>query len=163
MNTNKKDQVVIYTDKHGDIEFLADIKKDTLWTTQNQITKLFGVDQSVVSRHIANIFEDGEIDKNSNMQKMHRTAAHRPPVVYSLDIILAVGYRTNSKKAIAFRKWATSILRQYLINGFNLNKNKLVTREERLENLHKAIDFIESKSDKPLRGKIRVSLVKDLI
>ena len=72
MNTNKKDQVVIYTDKHGDIEFLADIKKDTLWTTQDQITKLFGVDQSVVSRHIANIFEDGEIDKNSNMQKMHR-------------------------------------------------------------------------------------------
>ena len=163
MKTNKRDQIILYTDKNGNVELHADIEKDTLWTTQEQITRLFEVDQSVVSRHIRNIFRDGEIDEKSNMQKMHRTRAHRPPVLYSLDIILAVGYRTNSKKAIFFRKWATDILRNYLVNGFNLNKRKLIIREERLENLHKAIDFIESKSDKPLKGKIRVSLVKDLI
>jgi hypothetical protein len=66
-------------------------------------------------------------------------------------------------KATKFRIWATSILREYLVNGFNLNQNKLVASNVRLENLHKAIDFIESKSDKPLKVKIRVSLSKDLI
>ena len=163
MNKNISDQIVLYTDKAGNVELHTDIQRDTLLATQEQIMRLFEVDQSVVSRHITNIFKDGEVDKNSNMQKMHRTSANRPPVLYSLDIILAVGYRTNSDKAITFRKWATSILREYLVKGFNMNKGRLVTSKERLENLHKAIDFIESKSDKPLKAKIRVSLVKDLI
>ena len=95
---------------------------------------------------------------------MHRTNAQRPPILYSLDIILAVGYRTNSKKAIAFRKWATGILRDYLVKGFRLDKRKLVDSRENLHDLHEAIDFIESQSDgEPLKAKISVRLTKDLI
>jgi len=166
MKTNKKDQIVLYTDKSGRVELRADTKKDTLWATQDQISHLFGVERSVVTKHINNIFNDDEVDQNSNVQKMHITKAHRPPALYSLDIILAVGYRTNSKKAIHFRKWATNILREYLFRGYSLNRNKLDQSDVKLDDLHKAISFIESigsKSDKLLKAKIRVSLSKDLV
>ena len=95
---------------------------------------------------------------------MHRTQAHRPPVLYSLDIILAVGYRTNSKKAIVFRKWATGILREYLTRGFNLNRRKLVASSEKLADLHEAIEFMESEQGEcPLKAKISVRMSKDLM
>jgi hypothetical protein len=103
------------------------------------------------------------VGQKSNVQKMHITNSDKPITLYSLDIILAVGYRTNSKKAIKFRKWATRILRQYLIKGFNLDRQKLITSKENFGDLRTAIDFIESKSDKPLKAKIRLSLSKDLI
>jgi hypothetical protein len=163
MDKNKNGRIVLYTNKDGKVELRADIKKDTLWATQDQMARLFETERSVVTKHINNIFNDDEVDKNSYVQKMHITQAHRPPTLYSLDIILAVGHRTNSKKAIEFRKWATCILRQYLIKGFNLDRQKLIISKESLEDLHTAIDFIESKSDKPLKAKIRLSLSKDLI
>jgi hypothetical protein len=159
-----KDKIVLYKDKQGKVELRADVEKDTLWATQEQIGRLFEVDQSVVSRHIGNIFTDGEIDKKSNMQKMHRTAAHRPAVLYSLDIILAVGYRTNSQKAIAFRKWATGILRDYLVKGFTLDKHKLADSSERIEGLHEAIAFIESREQPgKVKGKLSLKLTKHLV
>ena len=159
----------MYTDKNGNVELRADTEKDTLWAAQTQIGDLFDVSVPTVNEHLKNIFKTKELKEISTIRKFrivqdeNGRAVRRNINFYNLDVILAVGYRINSKKATQFRIWATGILRQYLINGFNLNKNKLVTREERLENLHRAIDFIESKSDKPLKGKIRVSLVKDLI
>lgn len=162
MEKNKGSRIVLYINRDGKVELRADTEKDTLWATQDQIARLFETERSVVTKHINNIFNDDEVDQNNNVQKMHITRAHRPPTLYSLDIILAVGYRTNSKKAIAFRKWATAILRQYLNKGFNLDKQKLIASKEDLRDLHKAIDFIESKSAKPLKAKIRLSLSKDL-
>ncbi len=111
-----KNKVIVYQAKNGAIELRGDIKKETLWATQAQIVDLFNVDQSVVSRHIKNIFKDGEIEEKSNMQKMHIANSDKPLALYSLDVVLSVGYRTNSKVAIEFRKWATSTLRQ-LRNG----------------------------------------------
>jgi death-on-curing family protein len=78
-----------------------------------------------VSRHIRNIFKDGEIEEKSNMQKMHNAISDKPVTLYSLDVILGVGYRTNSKIAIEFRKWATKTLRNYITNGFVVNKSKI--------------------------------------
>lgn len=90
-----------------------------------QIVRLFDVDQSVVSRHINNIFKDGEIPKKSNMQKMHVANSDKPVVFYSLDVVLGVGYRTNSKVAIQFRKWATKVLRSYITEGYAINKSRI--------------------------------------
>jgi hypothetical protein len=160
---NKKDQIVLYTDKNGNIELRADIERDTLWAKQSQISQLFDVERSVVTKHINNILKNDEVDQRSNVQKMHIANSDKPIALYSLDIILAVGYRTNSKKAIKFRKWATGILRDYLARGFKLDRQKLIASKDGLDNLHKAIDFIESKSNKPLRAKIRLSLSKDLM
>ncbi|MFH0739638.1 MAG: virulence protein RhuM/Fic/DOC family protein [bacterium] len=123
--SNKKSQVVIYQAKSGAIELRGDFSRETIWATQAQIVNLFGVDQSVISRHINNIFKDGEIDKKSNMQKMHIANSDKPIILYSLDVILGVGYRTNSKVAIEFRKWATKTLRSYIVDGYAVNKNRI--------------------------------------
>ena len=117
--------VVIYQAKSGAIELRGDFTRETIWATQAQIVNLFGVDQSVVSRHINNIFKDGEVDKKSNMQKMHIANSDKPVLFYSLDVVLGVGYRTNSKVAIEFRQWATKTLRSYIIDGFAINKNRI--------------------------------------
>ena len=96
--------VVIYQAKSGAIELRGDFERETVWATQADIIKLFEKDQSVISRHISSILKEGEVDKKSNVQKMHIANSDKPVVLYSLDIILAVGYRTNSKRAIEFRK-----------------------------------------------------------
>ena len=121
-NENK---IVIYQAPSGAIEFRGDISHETIWATQAQIVDLFNVDQSVVSRHVNNIFRDGEIDPKSNMQKMHIANSDKPVVLYSLDVILSVGYRTNSKIAIAFRQWATKTLREHITKGYTINRKQI--------------------------------------
>ena len=121
----KNKQVAIYQTKFGAIEVKKDMRADTIWATQADIVMLYEKDQSVISRHIRNIFKDDEVDKKSNMQKMHIANSDKPVVFYDLDIILAVGYRTNSKNAIEFRKWATKTLRQYIVEGYAINKKRI--------------------------------------
>jgi prophage maintenance system killer protein len=121
----KENKIVIYQAKNGSIGLRGDFRKETMWATQAQIVELFDVDQSVVSRHIRNIFKDGEIEEKSNMQKMHIANSDKPVIAYSLDVILGVGYRTNSKIAIEFRKWATKTLREHITKGFTINKNQV--------------------------------------
>ena len=126
MKKNKKEnKIVIYQTKNGAIEFRGDISHETIWADQAQIVELFDVDQSVVSRHINNIFKDGEVDKKSNMQKMHIANSDKPVTFYSLDVILSVGYRTNSKIAIAFRQWATKTLREHITKGYTINRKQI--------------------------------------
>ena len=122
MNKEDKEKLIIYQTKSGSLEFKGDFKKETIWAPQADIVRLFKVDQSVVSRHIKNIFKDGEVLEKSNMQKMHIANSDKPVYFYSLDVILSVGYRTNSKVAIEFRKWATKTLRKHLVDGYTINK-----------------------------------------
>jgi hypothetical protein len=129
MKTQK--EVVVYQGRSGAIEFKGDFTKDTLWGNQAQIADLFRVDQSVVSRHIRNIFQTDEVDKKSNMQKMHIPDSDKPTAFYSLDVILSVGYRTNSKVAIDFRRWATKTLRQHMIEGYTINKKRISQNYQR--------------------------------
>ena len=104
-----KSNIVIYND--GELELKISLNDETIWLTQSQLCDIFEKDQSVISRHINNIFKDKEVDEKSNMQKMHITNSDKPVSFYSLDIVLAVGYITNSSKAIKFRQWATSGLK----------------------------------------------------
>ena len=126
----KNKGVVIYQAKNGAIELRGDFTRETIWATQAQIVGLFDVDQSVVSRHINNLFKDGEIEAKSNMQKMHNANSDKPVTLYSLDVVLGVGYRTNSKVAVEFRKWATKTLRNYIIDGFAVNKTQIAKNYE---------------------------------
>jgi prophage maintenance system killer protein len=139
----------IYQAKNGAIELRGDFTNETIWATQAQIVELFAVDQSVVSRHIRNIFKDGEIDEKSNMQKMHNANSDKPITLYSLDVILGIGYRTNSKVAIEFRKWATKTLRSYIVDGFVINKSRIA------KNYEQFIDSVDSlKRLLPLKSSI---------
>lgn len=117
----EKNNIAVFQAKSGAIELRSDIGKEMIWATQADIVKLFNKDQSVISRHITGIFKDGEVDKKSNMQKMHIANSDKPVVYYSLDVILGVGYRTNSSKAIEFRGWATKILKQHITQGYTIN------------------------------------------
>lgn len=120
-----KKEIIIYQTKSGSLEFRGDYEHETLWASQAQMVALFEVDQSVVSRHVRNTFKDGEVKEESNMQKMHSANSDKPVVLYSLDVILSVGYRTNSSRAIQFRQWATKTLRDHITKGFTLNKKML--------------------------------------
>ena len=135
----KKKEVIIYQAKSGAIELRGDFRHDTIWATQEDIVRLYEKDQSVISRHISSIFREKEADPQSNMQKMHIANSDKPVALYSLDIILAVGYRTNSKRAIEFRKWATKILREHITKGYTINP-KVV--EKNYAEFQKAVENI---------------------
>jgi death-on-curing family protein len=158
---NKKitKQTLIYQVKDGAIELSADIKNQNIWANQAQIVSLFKIDQSVASRHIKNIFKDGEVDIKSNMQKMHITNSDKPVAFYSLDVILAVGYRTNSKTAIDFRKWTSKVLKSYLLEGVAINK-KLISQNH--QKFLKAIEDIKtlSQNSKNLKAGDVLDLIK---
>ena len=137
MNSN---DIVVYS--NGEIELSVSIENETIWLTQKQISELFDKDRTVITRHINNILKDKEVDEKSNVQKMHFANSDKPVKLYSLDIILAVGYRTNSAKAIKFRQWATRVLKEYIYNGFAINREKIT--QQRLLNLEKDVEYIKS-------------------
>jgi len=131
-------EIVVFRDDN--LELKVDFDGETIWLTQSDLAGFFEKDQSVISRHINNIFKDKEVDEKSNMQKMHIANSDKPVKFYSLDIVLAVGYRTNSAKAIKFRQWATKILKSYMIEGYALNKDRL--QSQKLSELNKTIELI---------------------
>ncbi|MCL2026149.1 MAG: virulence RhuM family protein, partial [Leptospirales bacterium] len=98
---------------------------ETLWLTQAQIAELFERDISGVSRHIKNIFFEAELDPKSNLQNLQIANSDKPVAFYSLDVILAVGYRVKSSRGTQFRQWATSVLHEYLQKGFSMNDDFL--------------------------------------
>lgn len=154
-------EMVIYTAPNGAVELKVKIGDDTVWLTLNEITKLFGRDKSVISRHISSIFKSNELRQDSTVaffatvqnegnRKIERKIEH-----YNLDVILSVGYRVNSTKATQFRTWANTILKNYLISGYVLNEQKLLEdKDKHLNNLMQRVQYIQSKSNNPeLTGK----------
>ena len=136
-------EIVIYKSDLNQIEVSVQFDKDTVWLNQSEITTLFERDQSVISRHINNVFKEGELDKKSNMQKMHIANSDKPVVYYSLDVIISVGYRVKSKQGTQFRIWANSILKAYLVEGFAINKKRLQQKTEQLSALKKVVALQE--------------------
>ena len=132
-NKSKTTKMFIYQSKTGKIEFRGDFKKDTIWGTQQQIADVFEINRTVITKHINNIIKSREIPEKSNVQKMHFPHSDKPVKLYSLDIILAVGYRTNSAKAVLFRKWATKTLKQHLLEGYTINKKQLAKNYQKFQ------------------------------
>ena len=123
-----KNDIEIYKIHEGEVVFRVDADKETIWTTQEQLSNLFGVDRTVISRHLRNIFRDGELDENSVCAKIAHTATDGKTYqvkMYNLDAIISVGYRVNSKRATHFRQWATGVLKEYMIKGFALDDDRL--------------------------------------
>jgi prophage maintenance system killer protein len=121
--------IVIYQTKSGAIEFRGDFKTETLWATLDQIATVFGRDKSVISRHLKNIFKEKELVRDEVVAKNATTAADGKVYqvdYYNLDVILSVGYRVNSKVATLFRQWANKTLKQYLIEGYAINKKVIL-------------------------------------
>jgi len=128
-----KNELVLFTDGDINIEVQFDPDKDTVWLTQKQIEVLFDVSHATVSEHINNILDSGELDETS-VGFSDKSSGGRKPKLYNLDMILSVGYRVNSKRGIAFRRWANSILKQYTMQGYAIN-------EKRLQALERTVDI----------------------
>lgn len=123
--------VIIYQGKDGGIELKGDITKETVWATQAQIAEVFGIERSVITKHLRNIYKEGELEHKATcanfaqVQTEGKRQVERQIEYYNLDAILSVGYRVNSKLATQFRKWATQILKQHLIAGYTINRSRI--------------------------------------
>ncbi len=146
-------RIAIYEGLKGEVVFDVDAEGETIWATQAQMSNLFGVDRTVIGRHLRNIFNEGELDEKVACAKNAHTTQHGAMTgktqvheikTYNLDAIISVGYRVNSKKATKFRIWATSVLKQYLNNGVAVNERRLATLAERREikKLHDVEDMM---------------------
>ncbi len=109
----------------SDAEVELVLESDNVWGSQKAMAQMFNTDQSGIARHLTGVFESGELDEQSNMQKMHTATSSKPVQFYSLDVIISVGYRVNSKKATKFRIWANGVLKQYIRDGFVINEELL--------------------------------------
>ena len=112
--------VVLYESDVSGLRLEVRLERDTVWLTQPQIAELFQRDRTVITRHIGNVFEEGELDLESNVQKMHIAPADRPVTLYSLDVVVSVGYRVKSPQGTRFRIWATRTLKDHLVRGYTL-------------------------------------------
>ena len=133
--------IEIYSSQDGSIQLNVKLENDTVWLTQSQMAELFGVDRTSIVRHIRNIYKSEELDQNSTCAKnaQVRTEGHRSILreipYYNLDMIISVGYRVNSKNATSFRRWATSVLKQYLIKGYAINQQIKLDRYNELKDV----------------------------
>ena len=136
-----KNEIILYRPNEAAEHIEVRIDNETVWLNQEQISLLFQRDQSVISRHIRNVFREKELDEKSNMQKMHIPNSDKLVTFYNLDVIISVGYRVKSKQGTQFRIWATTILREYLLKGFAINQ-RVDRIENNLENLSKEVSKI---------------------
>ena len=125
-------ELVKFTDGELSLEVQVSPEQQTVWLTQKQMGSLFGVKQATLSEHINNILSSGELDETS-IGFSDKSSGGRKPRIYNLDMILSVGYRVNSKRGIAFRRWANSVLNQYIIQGYAVNEKRLAALQRTVD------------------------------
>jgi prophage maintenance system killer protein len=147
----KNNSIAVYQAKNGAIELRADSKLETVWATQAQIADVFDIERSVVTKHINNVIKTGELNEKSVCAKIAHTATDGKVYsvnMYNLDVILAVGYRTNSSRAVMFRQWATKTLREYITKGFLINRLKIKNNYQQFINaIHDIKKLIPTESN----------------
>jgi len=139
-------EIVLYQPDES-VQIEVRLEDDTVWLTQQQMAELFQKDISVISRHIKNAFAEGELDEKSNLHFLQVPNSDRPARLYDLDVIISVGYRVKSKRGIQFRRWATSVLKEYMLRGYAVNQrllnieNQLASQQKQLAKHQEQIDF----------------------
>ena len=156
-----KNEIVVYQ-PDDTMRLEVRLQDETVWLSQEQMCQLFQRDQSVVARHIKNAFAEGEVDETNNMQILHKIRRGRPLVLYSLDVIISVGYRVKSLRGTQFRRWATGVLKDYLLRGYAINQRlnqledkvdrRLSKTERDVIDLKEKVDFFVQTSQPPVRG-----------
>ena len=137
-----KNTIEIYKSPDHKIELKVNLDNETVWLSQEQLVVLFDRDQSVISRHIRNVFKEGELEEECNMQKMHIPNSDKPVTFYNLDVIISVGYRVKSQRGTQFRQWATQRLKEYLVEGVAINEKRLAQKNQEIKILHDGIRIL---------------------
>ena len=140
-----KNEIIIFETEDRSVSLPVTVENETVWLNQNQMIELFDRDQSVISRHIRNVFKEGEVDEKSNMHFLHITNSDRPVAYYSLDVIISVGYRVKSQRGVEFRKWANSVLKQYIMQGYAVNNNRIKQLGEVIRIMRRTENSLDSK------------------
>ncbi len=152
---NAEKQIDIYQTADGQTRIEVQLQGNTVWLSQAQRVELFGRDVSVISRHIRNALEKGEVSEKSNLQKMHIANTDRPVTFYHLDVVISAGYRIKSPLGVQFRRWATQRLREYLVQGYSLNRARFDKNAAELKQvlalggLHDAGEMLFLKPSRP--------------
>lgn len=141
---NEKKELVIFETEDNTIKLEVPVEKETVWLSQSQMTELFGVDRTVITRHVNNVFKEGELIKESNVQKMHIANSDRPVQFYNLDVIISVGYRVKSRRGVEFRRWANSVLKQYILQGYAINDNRIAQLGEVIQIMKRTQNALDS-------------------
>lgn len=123
--------IVMYQGDTGHVE--VRLEGESVWLRQEQLADLFGRDRTVIGRHIRKVFEEGELDRQSNVQNLHIANSDKPVSLYNLDVIISVGYRVKSPEGVRFRQWATRLLREHLTRGYTLNRQRFEANARELE------------------------------
>ena len=154
-------QIVLYQPNESvKLEVKVDAGHETVWLTQQQIADLFGTKRPAITKHLSNIYASGELDKNSTcsiLEHMGNDGKQRyATTYYNLDVIISVGYRVNSINATAFRRWATNVLREYLLQGYSVNRH-LIALQENMDKRMTHIEDVQAKQQQQLDFFIRTS------
>ena len=128
-----ENEIIVF--KNGGLELEVNVSEDreNVWLSKQQMAELFQRDRTVISKHLKNIFNESELSEKSNVQNLHVANSDKPVPFYSLDVIISVGYRVKSPNGIIFRKWATSILKDYMVKGYAINKKRLDALNKTIE------------------------------
>ena len=140
----EKYEIVKFVDNGFELEVNVSPSEDTVWLSQQQMAELFDVDRTRITRHLNAAIQDGEITEMSNVRKTHFTGTYKPAKLYDLDAIIAVGYRVKSQRGVIFRRWATSVLRQYMIKGYAIDPSRTLVTNENYLNLVNVVNRIDS-------------------
>ena len=138
-------EIILFETEDHSVTLKVPVENETVWLTQEQMVELFGRDVSVISRHIKNVFNENEVDRESNLQKMQIAHSDKPVIFYSLDVIISVGYRVKSQRGVEFRRWANSVLKEYILKGYALNDHRLEQLGQMIQIMKRAAGQLDSK------------------
>ena len=152
----EKNEIILYQ-PNEEIKLEVRLKNETVWLTQAQMAELFGVQRQAITKHLKNIFDSGELNRNSTssilelLQREGDRMVNRQVELFNLDVIISVGYRVNTKRGIQFRQWANKVLKDYLLRGYSINQ-RFERLEQRVAETENKIDFFVRTSLPPVEG-----------
>ncbi|GHV02594.1 DNA-binding protein [Spirochaetia bacterium] len=148
---NTANEIILYQANNDAVQLEVRLENETVWLTQNQMVDLFERDRTVITKHVNNVFKEGELDEKSNVHFLHIANSDKPVKFYSLNVIISVGYRIKSQRGTQFRIWATSVLKDYLLKGYAANQ-RFERLEKRVAEAENKIDFFIKTALPPIEG-----------
>ena len=156
----EKAEIIIYKEEapQSDFQIEVRVEDDTVWLTQAQMVDLFGRERTVITKHINNVFKENELLEKSNVHFLHTAISDKPVKLYSLDVIISVGYRVKSQRGTQFRIWANNVLKNYLLKGYAIQtqfehiEKKFQKHEQKLHEHDQKFDLIINTGLKPTQG-----------
>jgi prophage maintenance system killer protein len=134
--------VSLYQSPDGSNSLEVQLDKETVWLSQKQMAELFQRERSVITKHLRNVFIEGELDEKSNVQNMHFAFSDKPVALYNLEVIISVGYRVKSQQGTRFRQWATKVLKDHIVKGYTLNEQRFREQAEKLAEMQQSVALL---------------------